>query len=135
MEVIKNAFKAENEALSAMVDSMEKSIEQVKSWEGELSGTAVMSCKSMAESLARIGAGQIELADAKTEALISITGDLGHDVSFGLYNLASNTKVVRRTVHQPITLSTDVTWVDIINVMKVAIEYMEERIRVNKQAF
>ena len=135
MNNLDNVFKAENEALQAMVDSMIEGINQAEGWGDSTTEIMAVSCPKAAEMLAMIGAGQISKEDADIEMLIGIAGDLGHDVSFGLYNLNAKTKVVRRSVHQPINLAKGVEWGDIISVMKIAIDYMNERIRLNNLAF
>lgn len=125
-------MEAETNSLQAMIDSMKNAIEEVKGWKDEQkTGTIKASCPTMLGQIALLAAGEIKPEKVRFEILSSVAGDLGHDVSFGLRSMNSGVEIKRRTVLQPVILNENVKWSDIINAMNIAIDYMEERIRLN----
>ena len=132
---ITSAVQAENEALRAMIDSLEKAVAQVKSWNGRTKGVIHASCPHVLELLAQLGAGQVNQADVRNRMLTAVAGDLEHDFSIILRNADTPVDVPGKSVLQPVILAEEREWSDLTEAMEFAIEYMKERrIRLNNNA-
>ena len=128
MNLIKQAFASEADALTAMVKSMKGAVQQIEGLGNQRSTVLRVSCPSAAESIASIAAGQVPDGSANQAMVISIAEDLGHDVSFGLKNLNSAQAITRRSVNQPVSLNENNSWSDVVEPINQGIEYMEQRI-------
>lgn len=130
-----SAFQVENEALQAMIHSIEGAMGQMKLWSGKGKEVVQMNCPNSLELLAKIGADQIDPVDLKNEILAALAQDLGQEVSFALSQTKTNVQISRKNILQQITLADGVNWSDLIEIMQFEIKYMRERIRLNNQAF
>ena len=125
--IVKAAIQSELDAMKRMKDSMKESVAHLSGLSTGNSTIMVVKCPEAAQTMARMSAGLVNENEMSQEMIVSIAGDLGHDVSFGLDNARGNVAIGDRKVEQVLNRADHISWEQVTKAVSDGLEYLEAK--------